>query len=388
MTETKEEREFATEFANSAEHDEHDESSARDEIYNDNFEPDILAEARATFQELAVQYKTKHKTLAEINNIIEVLTNWDNGDSEYPLVSEYRNAKKIGYSWKTKFEVRSKVIEKKTVHELHELNPTHGSRIVPLEEVFDVIFHCHVDAAVHQKVRRTYNLVKKTYANISEKQVDIFIKNCCSVCNMKIKPNKSVKGASNPIKSLQFRARFQADLIDYRHDAQLDHNGVNMRWLLVTKDHFTKKCWLRPIAFKRAGLVAQELYTLFCDVGWPLIFQSDNGKEFTAKVTEALFKLNPFVITVWGRARKPSDQGSVERLNQQIKRAICSVIEDLRMKNSDKDYNPSWLEVLPRVAAGLNNTVSSASGLVTPYMHVFGVDYDCPVIAQIGLKEQ
>ena len=58
------------------------------------------------------------------------------------------------------------------------------------------------------------------------------------------------------------------------------------------------------------------------------------------------------------------------------------------MRTNDEDYNPSWLEVLPCVAAGLNNTVSSGSGLITPYMHVFGVDYDCPVISQIGLQER
>eukprot|EP00979_Chaetoceros_neogracilis_P003948 scaffold691_cov248-Chaetoceros_neogracile.AAC.1 len=188
--ETKKEREFARES-------EDDESSAGDEVHNDTFESDILAESRAMFQELAVQSKTKHKTLAEVNNIIEVLTNWNNGDSEYPLVAEYRNANKVGYYWKTKYEVQSKVLENKHVHELHELNPIHGSRIVPIEEVFDVILHCHVDAAVHQKVRRTHNLVKKTYANISEKQVEIFIKNSCSVCNMKSKPKKSVKGAAD-----------------------------------------------------------------------------------------------------------------------------------------------------------------------------------------------
>ena len=124
MTETKEEREFAREFANSPEHDEtsdgktkeerefareseDDESSAGEEVHNDTFESDILAESRAMFQELAVQSKTKHKTLAEVNNIIEVLTNWDNGDSEYPLVAEYRNANKVGYYWKTKYEVQS-----------------------------------------------------------------------------------------------------------------------------------------------------------------------------------------------------------------------------------------------------------------------------------------
>ena len=83
---------------------------------------------------------------------------------------------------------------------------------------------------------------------------------------MKIKPKKSVKGASNLIKSLQFRARFQADLNDYRHDAQLDHNGVKMRWLLVTTDHFTKKCWLCPIAFNRTGLQLEleEMFEIYC----------------------------------------------------------------------------------------------------------------------------
>jgi hypothetical protein len=38
----------------------------------------------------------------------------------------------------------------------------------------------------------------------------------------------------------------QADLIDYRHDAQLDHNGVKMRWLLVTKDHFDQEMLALP----------------------------------------------------------------------------------------------------------------------------------------------
>ena len=126
MTESKEEREFAREFANSPKHDEpsdgetkedreftresvDDESSAGEDVHDDSFESDILAESRAMFQELAVQSKTKHKTFAEVNHIIEVLTNWDNGDSEYPLVAEYRNATKNGYYWKTKYEVQSKV---------------------------------------------------------------------------------------------------------------------------------------------------------------------------------------------------------------------------------------------------------------------------------------
>ena len=363
-------------------------SSTHEEIQFDHTESSIYADARINFQDLVRNSNAKYKTSAEVNEIIEVLSNWDKGDDAFPTVSEYRKANKNGYYWISYFKVQIKVLDNRTIRELHVLSSSHGSQFVPLEELFDIILNCHVNGAVHQKARRTHNLIKKQYANISERVVEMFIRNCCIVCNMKIKPKKSLKGASNPIKSLQFRARYQADLIDYRHDPQLDHNGVEMRWLLVIKDHFTKKCWLRPLAFKRASLVAQELYTLFCDIGWPLIFQSDNGKEFTAKVMTALFKLNPFVITVWGRARKPSDQGSVERLNQQIKRAICSAIEDLKMQNIDKDYNPSWLEVLPRVAAGLNNTVSSASGLITPYMHVFGVDYDCPVIAPIGPLER
>ena len=207
---------------------------------------DVFSDSRVIFEDLVVKSKSKYKTRAEVMNIINVITHWDTGTVDLPGVTEFRKAHKKGYYWVSHFQVLSKKLENRTIKELHVRKSSSGTRIVPIEEIFDIILKCHVDGAVHQKVRRTYNYIKKTYFNISEKMVDIFISNCCTICNMKIKPQKSLKGASNPIKSLHFRARFQADLIDYRHDPRIDHNGVKMRWLLVTKDHFTKKCWLQP----------------------------------------------------------------------------------------------------------------------------------------------
>jgi hypothetical protein len=46
-----------------------------------------------------------------------------------------------------------------------------------------------------------------------------------------------------------------------------------------------------------------------------MIFHTDNGKEFTAKVVLEFFRdLNPNILTVTGRPRRPSDQGSVENI--------------------------------------------------------------------------
>ena len=144
MSETKEEREI-----------DETRSSAGEVVPNDTSESDILAKSRATFQKLAVQYKTNYKTLADVNKIIEVLTNWDSAN---PSVAKNRKANKMSYYYYNKF----KIVENKNVHELHTKKEIQGTRILPIEEVFDVIFHYHVDAGGHHQsgVRSTYKLLQ------------------------------------------------------------------------------------------------------------------------------------------------------------------------------------------------------------------------------------
>jgi hypothetical protein len=61
---------------------------------------------------------------------------------------------------------------------------------------------------------------------------------------------------------------------------------------------------------KRADGVAYKLQEISGVLGFPRIFHTDNGKEFTAKlVLQFLRMMNPNILAVTGRVRQPQDQG-------------------------------------------------------------------------------
>jgi transposase InsO family protein len=79
-------------------------------------------------------------------------------------------------------------------------------------------------------------------------------------------------------------------------------------------------------AKEAANLIAYKLQEIFGIIGYPKIFHTDNGKGFTAKVVlEFLWDLNPNILTVTGRPRCPSDQGSVENMNKFVKRTLGTI---------------------------------------------------------------
>ena len=63
------------------------------------------------------------------------------------------------------------------------------------------------------------------------------------------------------------------------------------QWILHTKDHFTKFSWAYALCSKEAKPVAEKLLDQFYHFGVPRILQSDNGKEFTAKVIKVMIYL-------------------------------------------------------------------------------------------------
>jgi transposase InsO family protein len=152
-----------------------------------------------------------------------------------------------------------------------------------------------------------------------------------------------------------------------------DPFGVMMRWIMTVKDHATGFVFLCALPRKRADFVAYKLQEFFGVIGYPIIFHTDNGKEFTAKVIlRFLRQLNPNIITVTGRPRRPNDQGSVESMNKLVKRVLNSTLTERRLVGE----NPNWTEVLGSVGGSINAAAGRGKNDTPAFTAVYGQTYD------------
>ena len=231
-----------------------------------------------------------------------------------------------------------------------------GRIVVSRESVFDAIDEWHRGNG-HLGQERTWGYCRDKYYNCSQALVKIYCETCFT-CMQKNPVTKPQKGSRKPILSRWFRLRFQVDLIDFRKLRKRDPFGVMMRWIMTVKDHATGFVFICALPRKRPSLVAYKLQEFFGVIGYPIIFHTDNGKEFTAKVIlQFLRQLNPNIITVTGRPRRPNDQGSVESMNKLVKRVLNSTLAERRLV----DENPNWTEVLGSVGATINSAAISCS---------------------------
>jgi transposase InsO family protein len=160
------------------------------------------------------------------------------------------------------------------------------------------------------------------------------------------------KGSRQPIRSRCYRDRFQIDLIDFCKLRKRDNFGVLMRWVMTIKDHATGLTYLCALPRKRPHLIAYKLQEICGIIGYPKIFHTDNGKEFTAKVVlKALREMNPHIYAVTGHPRHPTDQGSLESMNKLVKRILGTLLTKRRLAGD----NPNGTEVLGMVSATINS---------------------------------
>lgn len=125
--------------------------------------------------------------------------------------------------------------------------------MVPVEHMFGIILNCHVEVAVHKSIRTTHTILKKSYANITEKQVTLFVNKCCPVCKLKQKAKKATRDVTR-------HARFQADLINYCMDPCVDRNGVSV---------YGKTDKARMVSLKQKKYVPDHI----------MLFESDDDGE-------------------------------------------------------------------------------------------------------------
>jgi hypothetical protein len=178
---------------------------------------------------------------------------------------------------------------------------------------------------------RTWTYCRPKYFNVTQRLVHIYCETCVACCK-KNPVSNTQKGSRKPIMLLNWGSRFELDLMDFHKLRKRDPFGVLMRWILTLKDHATSLAYLCALPRKRANRIAYKLQQIFGIIGYPMIFHTDNGKEFTAKfVLEFLRDLNPNILMVTGRLCHPSDQGSVENMNKFVKRTLGTVLSEYRL---------------------------------------------------------
>ena len=124
-----------------------------------------------------------------------------------------------------------------------------------------------------------------------------------------------------------------------------------MCWILTLKDHATALVYLCALPRKKGNLIAYKLHEIFGIIRYPMIFHTNDRKEFMAKVViEFLWDLNPNILMVTGRPHRPSDQGSVENMNRFVKRTLGTVLAEYRLVGK----HPNWTEVLGSIASAIN----------------------------------
>ena len=157
----------------------------------------------------------------------------------------------------------------------------------------------------HSGRDKTFDEVKRNYSWINLSSVNMSLKTCPAYNTRK--PIKKSK-AGKPLISLGFLTHVQVDLID-----MTSHPDGEFKWILHARDHFTKFSWTYALTSKKASWVAEKLTKLFCTFGPAKILQSDNGKEFVAKVKTEITNMWPGLVIIRGRPRHPQSQGHRKR---------------------------------------------------------------------------
>ena len=141
---------------------------------------------------------------------------------------------------------------------------------------------------------------------------------------------------------------------------------------MSVKDHSTGLVYVVALPCKHPNYITYELEKNFRLVGYPSIFHTDYGNEFTANVVLKFLKNNnPSILIVTGHLCTPRDQGSVESVNKLVKR----ILADVMLEHWRNNLSDNWTYILGQVVSCANNQRSRQKNSVPSYNAVFGMDF-------------
>ena len=253
-------------------------------------------------------------------------------------------------------------------NELHLENAPAGSGLRPgvysetLEELeivddqslrIDIMNRAH--AGFHEgaagMARQIRAVLKLTWPNL-EKECQDYVKRCLQCQRFNVG-----RHGYHPPKSMVALFPFDHICIDLKEMPQSD-SGSNYYLLVI--DVATRFVFLRPLVDKTAYAVAQELYKIFTDIGFPKMVQSDNGKEFVNEIMASVKAL----ANVMERLIAPYSHKSNGMAEKTIGVTSNAIWKSLQGRVSN------WDKLLPAVQFNYNNRVVDIHGS-TPYSLVF-----------------
>lgn len=270
-----------------------------------------------------------------------------------------------------------------------------GKRILDCLDTFTAIKDVHDQISAHQgKDTSHLHVVAQGFGNISRSELDVFVKTCPFCCTQQAETYVH-KGAVKRIESDYFRARWVFDLISYIETPAPNEAGVVMQYMLVIKDHFDRLLMLWPIPCKEARYVKEAMCYLCNLMGFPTILHCDNGSEFKGEFLSWVGEIQEvnthsvFIIT--GMTRTPRHQGSVERANRDVKKAVKARVTAELAKETDPEKRKKihWVSQFPYVMGGLNGGGAKSRRLQdkdSPYYAVFGMPFITEELAGLTLS--
>lgn len=189
----------------------------------------------------------------------------------------------------------------------------HPIFVLTIDEVFETLEAAHSSTGHGGRDRML--AVLQHYQNVTRVMVEIYLSLCLICHKKKSLPLKGI--VTKPIVMNHYLEKMQIDLVDM----QSKPDG-EFKWILVCKDHFTKRVSLRPLRSKRGTEVAHGLIDVFAETGAPEHLQHDCGREFRNQHVKTLPLLFPGMVIEKSRPRYPQSQGLVERANQDIQKML------------------------------------------------------------------
>ena len=186
--------------------------------------------------------------------------------------------------------------------------------------------------------------------------------NACLEC-LQVKDPRKMKF---PLKSFESS--------DFNEVVQIDHQKICMtesghNQILVKIDHFTKLAEAVPCQTASAEETCDHLITHWISrYGFPMTFQSDNGKAFVGDLTKELMKRS-HIAQAHSTTYHPQTIGLVERQNR-------TLVNMLRVYCSR--YMTDWDKYLPQVVGAYNSTQHSTTG-ISPFMMLTGRERAMPL---------